>query len=124
MSGRGSKPGERRGGRKKGSRNKAVIEREMRAKAALKAAEAGDMPLDVMLGVMRGNRTATPEQIAMAVAAAPYCHPKLSSVDMNAVVKRDVRDLSMDELLAIAAAGGTRDHPPEADSIEPDGLLN
>jgi hypothetical protein len=39
------------------------------------------MPLDIMLGVMRGDDWAKDFsllQIEMAIKAAPYCHPKLA----------------------------------------------
>lgn len=84
-SNRGSAPGERRGGRKKGTRNKKTAE-------VLQAVEAGGItPLQYMLDVMRGvtPKDATPaETIAFvtlrfeaAKAAAPYVHPKLTSVE-------------------------------------------
>ena len=62
-------------GRPKGSRNK-------RTRAVLEAAEAGgEMPLDYMLTVMRDPDVDGKPRDAMAIAAAPYLHPKLSSVE-------------------------------------------
>jgi Family of unknown function (DUF5681) len=62
-------------GRPKGSRNK-------RTRALLEAAKAGgEMPLDYMLAVMRDPNVDYKRRDAMATAAAPYLHPKLSSVD-------------------------------------------
>lgn len=74
---RGSKPGERRGGRKKGVPNKTNAERE----AAIRA--SGLTPLDYLLEVMRDETK--PEQLRQdaAKAAAPYVHPKLSSVEVK-----------------------------------------
>lgn len=73
------------GGRRKGVRNKASVERE---KAV---AESGLTPLDFMLNIMRGSppEGAGPaEQIAFstlrfeaAKAAAPYVHPKLANIE-------------------------------------------
>lgn len=68
--------GKRQGaGRKKGSRNKASAARE----AAIAA--SGLVPLDYMLMVMRDTTQPTAVRIEMAKAAAPYCHPKLASVE-------------------------------------------
>jgi hypothetical protein len=38
------------------------------------------MPLDVILRRMRGDTTVSNQQFEAAVAAAPYCHPRLSAV--------------------------------------------
>jgi hypothetical protein len=62
-------------GRPKGARNR-------RTRAVLEAAEAGgEMPLDYMLTVMRDPKVDAKRRDAMAMAAAPYLHPKLSSVE-------------------------------------------
>jgi hypothetical protein len=84
-SNRGSRPGERRGGRKKGTPNRKTA-------AMIKAVrQSGITPLDFMLEVMRGKppEGAGPaEFIAFtnlrfeaAKAAAPYVHPKLSAIE-------------------------------------------
>lgn len=88
----GSKPGERRGGRKKGTPNRASIERQA------KVAADGATPLDVHIYRMRyhlqrakdeqGRESAAPELVAKELAladdaaknAAPYVHPKLSTI--------------------------------------------
>lgn len=74
---RGSKPGERRGGRKAGTANKRTRE------IADRAAAEGILPLDVMLSNMR--RYFTAEQWAeaqdCAKDAAPYIHPRLANVE-------------------------------------------
>lgn len=72
---RGSKKGERRGGRKKGTPNKATA-----AKAAAVAA-SGLTPLDYLLGVMRNEQAPRDTRLEAARAAAPYVHPKLASID-------------------------------------------
>lgn len=77
---RGSKPGERRGGRTKGTPNKASIARQ----AAIAA--SGLTPLDYMLGVMRNAKNAVDVRLDAAKAAAKYVHPALSSVEMRADV--------------------------------------
>lgn len=67
-------------GRKKGSVTKATaIRQEMIAKAVAE----GVSPLDVMLGAMRDAWAAGDKEKAANFAkdAAPYLHPKLSSVE-------------------------------------------
>ncbi len=67
--------GRKTGGRRKGTRNRATEE-------ALAAAKAtGTLPLDYMLAVMRDPAADTKRRDAMAQAAAPYLHSKLSAVD-------------------------------------------
>lgn len=84
--------GRKTGGRKKGVPNKATVEKKLRATKGIEsAAESGVLPLDVMLARMRsqtiGGKNVTDDQFAAAVAAAPYIHPRLSSVDST--VKSD-----------------------------------
>ena len=69
---RGSLPGELRGGRAKGTRNRASIQREAEIKAS------GLTPLDYMLDVMRNKRADPARRDEMAKAAAPYVHPRLA----------------------------------------------
>jgi hypothetical protein len=69
---RGSLPGERRGGRQKGTRNRASIAREAEIKGS------GLTPLDYMLHVMRDERADALRRDEMAKAAAPYVHPRLA----------------------------------------------
>jgi hypothetical protein len=69
--------GRKTGGRQKGTRNRAT--EEARAAAEL----TGVMPLDYMLSVMRDSRADSKRRDAMAMAAAPYLHPKLTAIDAN-----------------------------------------
>jgi hypothetical protein len=69
--------GRKTGGRQKGARNRATEE------ARTAAAETGVTPLDYMLLVMRDPTADLKRRDAMAIAAAPYLHPKLSSVDVS-----------------------------------------
>jgi hypothetical protein len=62
--GRGSRPGERRGGRKKGTRNKRTL-------AQIALAEGQETPLDYLLTVMRDETADIDRRMAAAVAAAP-----------------------------------------------------
>jgi hypothetical protein len=62
-------------GRPKGARNK-------RTRALIEAAEAGgETPLQYMLLIMRDRNADTKRRDAMAMAAAPYLHSRLSSVE-------------------------------------------
>ena len=70
----GSKPGERRGGRKKGTPNKNLVAREA------EIASSGLTPLDYMLSVLRDPKQDWQRRDEMAKAAAPYCHPRLAQV--------------------------------------------
>lgn len=75
MSGGGAKPGERRGGRKKGVKNHASIARE----AAVKA--SGITPLEFMLAEMRNPKRPVAVRRQCARDAAPYVHPKLAAIE-------------------------------------------
>lgn len=87
---RGSKPGERRGGRQKGTKNKASVARE---KAV---AESGLTPLEYMLKVFRNTREDKDRRLDAAKAAAPYVHPKLSSIVHKGDPKQPVAVAHMD----------------------------
>jgi hypothetical protein len=77
MSGGGSKPGERRGGRHKGTPNRATGARE----AAIAA--SGVTPLQFLIDQMRDERLDLATRIDAAKSAAPYVHPRLSSVGVG-----------------------------------------
>lgn len=80
---RGSKPGERRGGRQKGTPNKATA-----AKAEAIAA-SGLTPLDYMLSVMRNEQNTTDIRLDAANKAAPFVHPKLAAVEHSGKIDSD-----------------------------------
>ncbi len=71
---RGSKPGERRGGRQKGAPNKSTALK----KAALSAASADPTttPLQFLLGVMRDPSAPAGLRVQVARAAAPLVHAR------------------------------------------------
>jgi hypothetical protein len=71
---RGSKPGERRGGRQPGTPNKSTA----LVNAAFSAATSNPelSPLDFLLGVMRDPSIPPDWRFRAAQAAAPYVHPK------------------------------------------------
>lgn len=73
--------GQRVGGRQKGTKNKATIERENGHKEILEQAAAeGETPLEYMLRVMRTSEDVK-RRDAMAIAAAPFVHPRLASIE-------------------------------------------
>lgn len=74
---RGSKPGERRGGRGKGTPNVKTAEKV----AAIEA--SGLTPLDFMLSVLRDENNDQATRLDAANKAAPYVHAKLASIDAN-----------------------------------------
>jgi hypothetical protein len=90
------------GGRPKGSRTSAGrvklpqamrVETLERAHAVL----SSDMsPVDVMLGVMRGDETITPRQYQAAVDVAPFICPRLSAVAIAAKGEATLADLLME----------------------------
>jgi hypothetical protein len=84
---RGSKTGERRGGRQKGSLNKRTEE------VRREAAEGGMLPLDYMLEVMRDKQEDPRRRDEMAKAAAPYVHPRLAAVDHSRSLDVSLGDL-------------------------------
>jgi len=85
------------GGRKKGSLNKRT--RELLAHATA----GGELPLDYMLQIMRGEEAETSRRDEMAKAAAPFLHPRPAAVERT----QTPRDLS-----------GLTDK--EVDSLRPD----
>jgi hypothetical protein len=90
--------GSKTGGRKKGSLNK--ITSEMKAAIAV----SGETPLEYMIRVMRDEAAESTRRDDMAKAAAPYLHPRLSSVEHtgdNETFRKAV-DMTDDELAAIA----------------------
>lgn len=83
----GARPG---AGRKPGSVTKKTRE------IANKAAEAGITPLEYMLEVMRDDENPMDVRFEAAKAAAPYIHPKLSSIEASVSVSQ--HEAALDEL--------------------------
>ena len=69
---RGSRPRERRGGRKKGTPNKKTA--YVRAVMAAHSANPNVCPMDVMLAVMRDPHVALDIRVRMALKALPHLH--------------------------------------------------
>jgi hypothetical protein len=76
---RGSRPGERRGGRKKGTPNKKTA--YQRAVIAAHSANQNVTPMDVMLAVMRDAHVALGMRAKMALRLLPRLHRKLAAGD-------------------------------------------
>lgn len=96
-----------RGGARKGAGRKVGSATRKTREIADKAAEGGITPLEFMLRIMRtepGDDVEDPRVLAdllgmrfeAAKAAAPYVHPRLTSVEMNATVA--THEASIDEL--------------------------
>ena len=75
--------GRKTGGRQKGARNRATTEARAVAEAT------GILPLDYMLSVMRDANADPKRRDGMAIAAAPYLHSKLSTVEASEVPHHD-----------------------------------
>ena len=71
---RGSRPGERRGGRQKGTPNKKTAFRN--AVIAARSANENLTPLDVMLAVIRDPQVSLADRVKMALKALPRLHRK------------------------------------------------
>lgn len=69
---RGSRPGERGGGRQKGTPNKKAV-------IAAHSAKPNVTPMDVMLAVMRAPHVALDMRVKMALKALPRLHRKLAA---------------------------------------------
>ena len=80
---RGSRPGERRGGRKKGTPNKKTA--YVRAVMAAHAASPYATPMEVMLAVMRDPYVALEMRVKMGLKALPHLHRKLRAGDSASV---------------------------------------
>jgi hypothetical protein len=74
---RGSKPGERRGGRQRGTPNKKTALKDAIFCAA--ATQPNVSPLDFMLALMRDPKVPVDLRIEMAAAVAPLVHPRPKS---------------------------------------------
>ena len=100
-----------RGGKRKGAgRPKGV--RSSRTREVIEKAESeGITPLDYMLKVMRDEGADEKRRDGMAIAAAPYLHPKLSAVehtgkDRGPIETKDVSDVEFARRLAYLMAKG------------------
>lgn len=128
----GSRPGERRGGRQKGTPNKRTTERMQMLEAG------GPMPLDIMLGAARAlyakacdhkgrvtDLDMAERASSLAKDAAPYVHARLASVahtgpNNGPIQVADLTKASDEQLAALeaflgplaSAAGGDAEDDP------------
>ena len=78
---RGSKPGERRGGRQRGTPNKTKVLKD--AVIAAAGVSSGSSPLDFMLRLMRSPNLPADLRIDMAKSAAPLVHVRRRDKTVN-----------------------------------------
>ena len=110
----GSQPGERRGGRQKGTRNKKTAE----LLAAVVA--SGLTPLDYLLAVMRDEDNPVHVRLDAAKAAAHFIHHKLSAISHTApnhdgqakVIIVPAKELFTQAALSTGSAPDRRAGPP------------
>lgn len=96
----GRKPGApKTGGRKKGTPNRTSAAREQAI------ADSGLTPLDYMLQVMRDVGADDARRLDAAKAAAPFVHPKLSSVEMAGPNGGPVETITRIELVDLDGNG-------------------
>jgi hypothetical protein len=105
--------GRKTGGRQKGARNRATAE----ARAAAEA--TGILPLDYMLSVMRNANADAKRRDAMAMAAAPYLHPKVSPVE--AAKQEQLSDAEKHGIRVVFVRPGPRREDDEDLTIENQG---
>jgi hypothetical protein len=120
--GSGSRPGERRGGRGVGAKNKKTLTRdklEFEVQAAAVAALGKDVvdamdPLDIMLFAMRLALAQgwMFKAAAIAMDAAPYCHPRLATTQIVGTKGRKAPEEFSDEELATLAGADLDDFAP------------
>ena len=87
---RGSRPGERRGGRQRGAPNKKTLIKNAVFLAA--AADPNRSPLDFMLALMRDPQVPFDLRIDMAAQAAPFVHARPEPARRKRPDPLDVRD--------------------------------
>lgn len=87
----GKRPG---AGRKPGSLDK------FKEETAAAVAASGITPLEYMLSILRDTSQDQEHRIDAAKSAAPYCHPRLNSVTMDARVQQVLSQAEIDARLA------------------------
>lgn len=101
----GKRPG---AGRKKGSLTARTQE------IMAKAASQGLMPLEYMLTVLRDEQQPHEERFKAAINAAPYLHPKLSSVEHKGDPDNPLEQNSRVELVVVDAGNDQGVRPSQA----------
>lgn len=83
---RGSQPGERRGGRTKGTPNKRTLRTREELQALIEAHAGTDpfaQPAGYLLAVLLGKKPADPARLAAAMALLDRLLPKLKAVEIS-----------------------------------------
>jgi hypothetical protein len=91
---RGSNPGERRGGRQRGTPNKKTLLKNAVFLAA--AAEPNRSPLDFMLALMRDPQVPLDDRIYLAATATPFVHARPEARRGRRIDPLDLRDRLID----------------------------
>ena len=101
--------GEKTGGRQKGTPNKAT------AKLVEEVRATGETPLEYKLRVMRDPTVDHDRRDKMAIAAAPFIHPKLAAIDhtgqVDAAIALDIKidDVEVARRVAFLLTSATKD---------------
>jgi hypothetical protein len=93
-----------RGGARAGAGRKKGSTKKFTEQAIERAGADGLLPLEFMLDALRDVTKPFEVRMDAAKSAAPYIHPRLSQVDASVTRKRDVTDLTTDELDELIAA--------------------
>ncbi len=89
-----------RGGKREGAgRRKGALSKKTREIVEAIALNGDETPLEYMLRVMR-ECTDQKRKDAMAIAAAPFCHPRLATIEAN--VKVSEHEQAVRSLAAVA----------------------
>ena len=91
---RGSGPGERRGGRRRGTPNRRTIELHALAEGSPQAGS----PLEFLASVYRNDALPLDLRIDAASKAVPYMHPRLAAISHSGQL--GIREMTHEEWLA------------------------
>lgn len=92
-----------RGGKREGAGRKPGVPNKATAERQAEIAASGLTPLEYMLGIMRNEAMTLDSRFEAAKAAAPYVHPKLSSIEADIGVRPS--DTLADFLADIRSSG-------------------
>src|SRR5262249_59714919 len=93
---RGSKPGERRGGRQRGTPNKSTVLKNAAIAAA--ASDPNLSPLDFLLKLMRQRDLPVEYRVSVAHQALPFAHIKKKAVTSTKVTYGDSQTVANQRL--------------------------
>jgi hypothetical protein len=114
---RGSRPGERRGGRKPGTPNKKTLLENAVFCAA--AADPNRSPLDFMLALMRDPQVPLNLRLDMAAAAAPFVHARPRPPDHSGSYPMELRARRAKTAAQNRGANGAPAGREESPSLQP-----